>query len=106
MRPEAHVKQIPELAIEIGSAGVRTREDADDDITQGGQSRGEQAERDGLPRAGIAENDREATFAGEVLDTPAEAVQACGHMQRLDGHVGRKGIPFQPIELRFRWAGK
>ena len=41
MRPEAHVKEIPKLAIEIGRAGVRTRQDADDDITQGGQARGE-----------------------------------------------------------------
>ena len=78
-----------------GSAGVdaQTIEQFEADLALG-----ENAQRDGLPGAGGAGDEGEAAFADELLDAPAERLDAARHVQRLDRHVGCDRVPLQAVE--------
>ena len=88
VRAQGDAEEVPELAIEVGDAGLRAREDADHDIAQGREARGEQAQGDGFAGAGVAEDDGEAALAREVLDAPAEAAR--GGRGRAAPRSGRR----------------
>ena len=91
-------EQIAHLAIEVGEAGLRARDDADSDVALRAEALGENAQRDGLPGAGGAGDEGEAAFADELLDAPAERLDAARHVQRLDRHVGCERVPLQAVE--------
>jgi len=59
---------------------------------------GKDAQRHGLARSGRAGDQRKAALAGELLDPPAEGVDARGDVESLDGNVGREGVPLEAVK--------
>ena len=72
VRSQLDAEQIAHLAIEVGEAGLRARDDSDLDVALRAEALGENAQRDGLAGAGGAGDEGEAAFADELLDAPAE----------------------------------
>src|SRR6202035_2144428 len=72
VRSQLDAEQIAHLAIEVGEAGLRARDNADLDVALRSEALGENAQRDGLAGAGGAGDESEAAFADELLDAPAE----------------------------------
>jgi len=91
-------EQIAHLAIEVGEARLRPADDADLDVALGLQPVGEDAQGDGLAGSGRAGDEGEAAFADELLGAPAEGLGAAADVQRLDRHVGGKGVPLEAVE--------
>src|ERR1700692_1637659 len=72
VRSQLDAEQSAHLAIEVGEAGLRARDDADLDVALRAEALGENAQRDGLAGAWGAGDEGEAAFADELLDAPAE----------------------------------
>src|SRR5208337_3031140 len=71
---------------------------ADLDVTLLREPLGENAQGDRLACAGSPGDEGEAAFANQLLDAPAERLDARRGMERLDRHVGRKRVPFEAVE--------
>src|SRR5258708_37872839 len=98
MRVQLDAEQLAHLAVEVSEPGLRTTQDADVYIAQCGESFSKQAQRHGLARARRPADQRKTTLADELLDTPAERLDACGYLQRLGVYVGGERAPLQTIE--------
>lgn len=76
------------------------------DVALCAEALGEDAQRDRPPigvegmlaGAGRAADESEATFAGELLNAPAECLDATRDMQRIDRYAGGERVPFEAIE--------
>jgi hypothetical protein len=75
-----------------------SRQHADLHIAKTRKPLGEHAQRHGFAHAGRAGDHREATFAGKLLDAPAERFRARRHLQRLNRDVRRERIKFEPVQ--------
>ena len=95
---ELDAEQVAHLAIEVGEIGLGPAAQADLDVTLLREPLGENAQGDRLAGAGSPGDEGEAAFANQLLDAPAERLDAPRGMERLDRHVGRKWIPFEAIE--------
>ena len=76
VRGELDAEQIAHLAIEVGEAGLGPAEDADLDVALSAEPLGENAQGDRLAGAGRAGDEGEAALADELLDAPAERLDA------------------------------
>ena len=95
---EFDAEQVAHLAIEVGKIGLGPAAQADLDVTLLREPLGENAQGDRLACAGSPGDEGEAAFANQLLDAPAEQLDARRGMERLDRHVGRKRIPFEAVE--------
>jgi hypothetical protein len=95
---EFDAEQVAHLAVEVGEAGPGPAEDADLDIALSAEPLGENAQRHRLAGAGRAGDEGEAAFADELLDGPAERLDASAEVERLDRHVGSERVPLEAIE--------
>ena len=95
---EFDAEQVAHLAIEVGEIGLGPAAQADLDVTLLREPLGENAQGDRLACAGSPGDEGEAAFADQLLDAPAERLDARRGMERLDRHVGRKRIPFEAVE--------
>jgi hypothetical protein len=99
VRAQRHAKEIAHLAIEVGEVALRMGDRPDGEIGQPRQALGQQTQRHAFARARVAVDHREAALADQpVLDAPAEVLEARRHMDRLGGHLGREGVPLEPVE--------
>ena len=98
MRAQLDAEQLTHLAIEVGEIGLGPAAHADLDVTLFGESLSEHAQGNRLAGTGSAGDEREAAFASELPDPPAERLDARRDMERLDRHVSGKRIPFEAIE--------
>jgi hypothetical protein len=98
VRGQLDAEQIAHLAIEVGEAGLGSRDDADPCVTLVAEALGEDAQGDGLARTGHAGDEGEAALADELLDAPAERLDAARDVQRLDRHVGGEGVPLEAVK--------
>src|SRR5271166_6365202 len=98
VRGELDAEQVAHLAIEVGKAGLGPAENADLDIALTAEPLRENAQRDRLAGAGRAGDEGEAAFADELLDPPAERLDAPADVERLDRHVGRERVPLEAIK--------
>ena len=80
-------EEIAELTVEVSQSALRSGQHPDLDITQTLEPSFEQSQSDRLAGSGIAGDQSEAAFAGEVLDPPTEAVECRRRAQPLDGHL-------------------
>jgi hypothetical protein len=62
------------------------------------QPLGEQTKHHTFARARIATDEREATFAHQAVDAPAEAIDLAGLQQRLGRQFGRERVEFKAVE--------
>ena len=76
VRAQLDAEQVAHLAIEVGEAGLGPADDADLDVALLAEALGENAQGDGLAGAGRAGDEGEAAFADELLDAPAERLDA------------------------------
>jgi hypothetical protein len=95
---ELDAEQVAHLTIEVGEIGLGPAAHADLDVTLLREPLGEKAQSDRLAGAGSAGDEGEAAFANQLLDTPAERLDAPRDMQRLHRHVGSERVPFEAIE--------
>jgi hypothetical protein len=99
VRGQLDAEQIAHLAIEVGEICLRPCDDADLDVAAlVAEALGENAQGHRLAGSGRAGDEGEAAFADELLDAPAELIDASADVQRLDRHVGRKRVPLEAIE--------
>jgi hypothetical protein len=99
VRAQRHAKEIAHLAIEVGEVALRMGDRPDGEIGQPRQALGQQTQRHAFARARVAVDHREAALADQpLLDAPAEVLEARRHMDRLGGHLGREGVPLEPVE--------
>jgi hypothetical protein len=66
-RGEGHTEEVAELAIEVGDPALGVLDDADHDVAQRGEPRGDEAQGGGLAGAGVAGEEREAALAHQVF---------------------------------------
>jgi hypothetical protein len=92
-RRERHAEEVAELAIEVGHAALGMFEDADYDVAERGEPLRDQAEGGGLAGARISGEEREAAFAHQVLEAPAEVLEPRRDDQGLRRDLGREGVP-------------
>ena len=71
---------------------------ADDDVGQGAEALGEQAQGDALAGAGVAGEHGEAAVGDAELDAAEEAVDGGRGEERLGGDVGAEGVKLQAVE--------
>ena len=95
---ELDAEQVAHLTIEVGEIGLGPAAHTDLGVTLRREAIGEKAQSDRLAGAGSAGNEGEAAFANQLLDTPAERLDARRDMERLNRHVRGKRIPFEAIE--------
>jgi hypothetical protein len=98
VRGELDSEQVAHLAIEVDEAGLGPAEDADLDVALSCEPLGENTQRDRLAGAGRTGDEGEATLADELLDAPAERLDASADVKGLDRHVGSEGVPLETIE--------
>ena len=98
VRAELDAEQVAHLAIEVGEIGLGPAAQADLDVALRREPLGENAQGDRLACAGSPSDEGEAAFADQLLDAPAERLDARRGMERLDRHVGRKRIPLEAVE--------
>jgi hypothetical protein len=72
MGAELDAEQVAHLAIEVGEIGLGPAAHADFDVTLLREPLGEKAQGDRIAGAGIASDEREAAFANQLLNAPAE----------------------------------
>ena len=77
---------------------LRPTDHADRHVALRRQRSGQNAQGGGLAAAGHAGDQGEAAVAGELLNAPAERLQARGDVQRLGRDVGRERVPFEAVE--------
>jgi hypothetical protein len=97
-RRDRHAEQVAELPVEVGDAALRAGHLADDDVAQGRELLGQQAQRGALAGADVAGDEREAAVHDEVLDAPCEVLDAGGLAQRLDGDVLEERVPLEAVQ--------
>jgi hypothetical protein len=95
---EFDAEQVAHLAIEVGEVGLGPAAHAHLDVMLLREPLGENAQGNRLAGAGSPGDEGEAAFANQLLDAPAERLDAPRDMERFDRHVGRKRIPFEAIE--------
>ena len=95
---EFDAEQVAHLAIEVGEIGLGPAAHADLDVALLREPLGENAQGDRLAGAGSAGDEGEAAFADQLLDAPAERLDARRDMERLDRHVGRERVPLEAVE--------
>jgi hypothetical protein len=95
---EHDAEQVSHLTVKVPESRLRTADDADLDVALRCESLGEDAQRDRLAGAGSAGDEREAALASELLDPPAERLDARRDAQRLDRHVRGERIPLEAVE--------
>src|SRR5690606_18597040 len=83
----------------------RMLEGPDEDIGQGAEALGKQAQRDALSGARLAGDHREAAVGDTELDAAEEAVDQGRGVERLDRDVGTEGIELESIEGKERAHG-
>ena len=96
VRGELDAEQVAHLAIEVGEAGLRPADDADLDVALVAEALGEDAQRDGLAGAGRAGDEGEAALADELLDAPAERLDARETCSASTGTSGANGFHLRP----------
>ena len=98
VRVQLHAEELAQFAIEVVQAGLRPTEHAELDIAQSRQPLGEYAQRHRLAQPREPGDQGEAALAHELLDAPAERIQARPDVERLDRDLGGKRIPLQSIQ--------
>ena len=98
VRGEFDAEQVAHLAVEVGEAGLGPADDADHDVALSAEPLRENTQRDRLASAGRAGDEGEAALADELLDAPAERLDASADVERLDRHVGSERVPLEAIE--------
>src|SRR5260221_10503843 len=97
-RGQSAAEGVAVFGVEVGEAGLRRGDDADLDVGLGAEPLRENAQRDRLAGAGRAGDEGEAALADELLDAPAERLDASADVERLDRHVGSERVPLEAIE--------
>src|SRR5271156_4412139 len=92
VRSQPAAEQTAHLAIEVGEAGLRARDDADPDVALRAEALGENAQRDRLAGAGGAGDEGEA--AGLIEDFGLHLI--CKYLAQS---YARKAWPFRPPPL-------
>jgi hypothetical protein len=101
-RGERHAEQVAELAIEVGDAALRMLDDADHDVAERGEPRGDDTQGGGLADTGVAADEGEAALAHQVFQPPAEVLEPGRDDKRFRRDLGRERIPLEPVELQER----
>jgi hypothetical protein len=91
-------EEIAELPIEIGGAALRVLDGPDRHVGQGAEVLAHEPEHDALAGARVAADEREAAVGDAGLDAPQEGMDRGRNVERLDGHVGAKGIKFEAVK--------
>src|SRR5260370_31457053 len=102
VRGQLDAEQVAHLAIEVGEAGLGPAEDADLDVALSAEPLGENAQCDRFAGAGRAGDEGEAALADELLDAPAERLDASADVERLDRHVGSERGPLEMCPSTFQ----
>jgi hypothetical protein len=88
---ERHAEEVAELAVEVHGAALGMLDGADDDVGQGAEPLGEQAQGDALAGARVAGEHGEAAVGDAELDAP-EKLSTAGVVKSASmGTSGRKG---------------
>ena len=98
VRMQRHAEELAELAVEVGDARLRAAEYPDLYVALRRQPLGEHAQRHRLAQPGQPGDQGKAALADELLDAPAERLQAGADVERLDRYLGSKGIPLQAVQ--------
>src|SRR5205807_5052655 len=98
VRSKLDAEQITHLAVEVGEASLGPANDADLDVTLRAEPLGEDAQRNRLAGAGCAGDEGKAALANQLLDAPAERLDAPRDMQRLNRYVGCERVPLEAVE--------
>ena len=95
---ERDAEEVAELAVEVAGAALGVLDGADDDVGQGAEPLGEQAQDDALAGAGVAGDHGEAAVGDAELDAAEEGVDGGRDVERLGGDVGAEGVVLQAVE--------
>ena len=89
---ERDAEEVAELAVEVDGAALGVLDGADDDVGQGAEPLGEQAQGDALSGAGVAGEHGEAAVGDAELDAAEEAVDGGRGEEGVGGDVGAEGV--------------
>jgi hypothetical protein len=100
MGSKGNGEDIAHLAVEVGEMGLRSGEDAHNELGLKREALGEKAKDDAFAGTGLSGDKGEAAFSAEVqLELPEEALEGGSRPKGLERHIGREGVELEAEEV-------
>jgi hypothetical protein len=101
---EVDGEEVAELAIKIGGTALGVLDDADEDVWEGFEILGDEAQCDALTGAWVACDHGKAAICDAESETTFEGVDGRCGVERLDGEAGPKGVEFEAVAGLVTWG--